>query len=73
MMCVLMYLYIYACAHLRSISFVFPTSYPLSPSGLCSFFFQQKLDIKIPDTNGFHGRTTDDSIENTSEVDLNDG
>ncbi|XP_039956573.1 uncharacterized protein LOC120772186 isoform X3 [Bactrocera tryoni] len=33
----------------------------------------KKLDIKIPDTNGFHGRTTDDSIENTSEVDLNDG
>uniref|UniRef100_W8BBU3 Serine/threonine-protein phosphatase 6 regulatory ankyrin repeat subunit B n=1 Tax=Ceratitis capitata TaxID=7213 RepID=W8BBU3_CERCA len=33
----------------------------------------KKLDIKIPDTNGFHGRSTDDSIENTSEVDLNDG
>ncbi|XP_050325580.1 uncharacterized protein LOC126756511 isoform X10 [Bactrocera neohumeralis] len=33
----------------------------------------KKLDIKIPDTNGFHGRNTDDSIENTSEVDLNDG
>ncbi|XP_054740139.1 uncharacterized protein LOC129245781 isoform X2 [Anastrepha obliqua] len=33
----------------------------------------KKLDIKIPDTNGIHGRTTDDSIENTSEVDLNDG
>ncbi|XP_054089889.1 uncharacterized protein LOC105209401 isoform X4 [Zeugodacus cucurbitae] len=33
----------------------------------------KKLDIKIPDTNGFHSRTTDDSIENTSEVDLNDG
>ncbi|XP_036331384.1 uncharacterized protein LOC118743025 [Rhagoletis pomonella] len=33
----------------------------------------KKLDIKIPDTNGIHGHTIDESIENISEVDLNDG
>ncbi|XP_017475922.1 PREDICTED: uncharacterized protein LOC108366126 isoform X2 [Rhagoletis zephyria] len=33
----------------------------------------KKLDIKIPDTNGIHGHIIDESIENISEVDLNDG